>query len=249
MLRTTTLIALVSTLSCPVAAQTASWILRSSAGPQPGPFSAAATDFPNGEVLLFGGGPLTGTSETWAWRTGSWTQRTPATTPAARWAHAMTDFQFGPPPLPATVLLIDTNNVRTWGHGLSASSVGYGTGCPYQGSTPTLMAPPPLIGTNHTFQLGSLPANQFAVLFTSTQIDPAGTPLSGSSCLVYVVPPLDSTPVVYTAPGSSSATATIAIPNNPSLIGTVLYHQGWITAPGVNPANAVTTNALCSRIG
>ena len=60
-------------------------------GPQPGYFAAMAYDSVRGQVVLFGGGTVSGSdlNQTWIWNGANWIQLSPANKPPARSAHAM----------------------------------------------------------------------------------------------------------------------------------------------------------------
>jgi hypothetical protein len=54
-------------------------------------------------------------------------------------------------------------------------------------------------------------------------------------------------PITITGPGT--ADYGLSIPNNIVLLGLTVYLQGWVAAPGYNPASVIASNGLVWRVG
>ena len=137
-----------------------------------------------------------------------------------------------------------------------ATAVPFGQGCAAGGVVPGFLPAPyqvPYVGMLFRVNLYSLPYGQPALIAlghsrTSWNGAPLPTslaPIGMNGCTLYVSPDL-----LVAAPGSgASASLTIAVPNQPLLIGAPFFLQGVAIAVGANAANLVTAAALDCRIG
>ena len=134
----------------------------------------------------------------------------------------------------------------------------FGNGCPGSVGTPELAIANghlPLIGETFNIHLSGMPTSvvnlPFGVLgFSKTQW--GGIPLPHNlsylgfwNCTQFVS--LDFS--IALAKNGGVATWAIPVPNNPSLIGLTFYVQGVVIDLGVNPGNAILTNAAEGVIG
>ena len=134
----------------------------------------------------------------------------------------------------------------------------FGNGCPGSVGTPELAIANghlPLIGETFNIHLSGMPTSvvnlPFGVLgFSKTQW--GGIPLPHNlsylgfwNCTQFVSLDFSIGLVNY----GGVATWAIPVPNNPSLIGLSFYVQGVVIDFGVNPGNAINTNAAEGVIG
>ena len=107
----------------------------------------------------------------------------------------------------------------------------------------------PITGTTVTLLTTNLPPGSVAGLsILSLSPIPGGlelTSLGMPGCRVYQqLTVVETIPVVV-----STAWRSLAIPNNPTLVGTKVLGQSVILAPNINAANMVTSNGLELLIG
>lgn len=137
-----------------------------------------------------------------------------------------------------------------------ALAVAFGQGCAANGVVPLLQPAPyhvPYVGMPFRVDLFALPYGQPALLaLGASRTNWNGAPLPAAldaigmlGCTLLVAPD-----ALVLAPGSGAqASLTIAVPNQPTLVGAPFHLQGFAVAPGANPANLVATRALDCRIG
>ncbi|MBL8862212.1 MAG: hypothetical protein JNK02_09380 [Planctomycetes bacterium] len=117
----------------------------------------------------------------------------------------------------------------------------FGTGTPgTQGFVPRLVAlEPAFVGNpNFTLALDGASAGRGAILVFSEGAVPGGAPFYGATAYVDLSPPLllrRLGPLAGAGPGSGYGSASIAIPNDPSLVGRSFYAQAFVLdlTPGV----------------
>ena len=134
----------------------------------------------------------------------------------------------------------------------------FGNGCPGSVGTPELAVAPghlPLIGETFNILLSGMPTAIFNVPFgifgfSETQWGGMRLPRNLSylgfwNCTLFVSWDFS----IALVNNGGVATWAIPVPNNPSLIGLSFYVQGVVIDFGVNPGNAIVTNAAEGVIG
>ncbi|MBM3974716.1 MAG: hypothetical protein FJ301_11515 [Planctomycetes bacterium] len=136
-------------------------------------------------------------------------------------------------------------------------SAQYGTGCSGAGLAPALQVVAgsvPQPGATFTLRITNLslaaPVSVVAIGFSDSTW--AGVPLpfglgaiGMTGCTLWTDPAITS--VVTTV--AASATAPIALPNSPSIVGAGFYAQAFPLAPSANPAGILATNAIAALVG
>ncbi len=259
------ILALGPLLSTLLPAQT-NWTQRASTGPLARAGHAMAYDSGRGRVVLFGGSPNGSTSlfaDTWEWDGTNWNQRNPATPPSARNAHDMAYDSargrvvlFGGSDYGAAG--ISNPRADTWEYAPvnPATYTPFGTGCPGSAGTPALASDQgslPWVGDTFTARLTNLGIATVPFLFLGASNTFWGvvplpfdlTLIGMSSCMLYTDPLL----TFFLANNGGSATFSVPIPNDPSLVGLSLYNQGGVTSFGTNPLGLVMSNGCEMRFG
>lgn len=240
------------------------WLHHSpAASPSPRLYHAMAYEPAQQLVVLFGGAdPLSSLSDTWEWNGITWAQQTSGSSPM-RVGHAMAydgarqrAVLFGgvsgllPPGQP---FLGDT-----WIHGsltVPASATPYGAGC---GSPPLGLVPDPagrpLLGhvasatiVNATTVVGAVAAglnNQFYGPF-ALPVTLGGIGMTG--CDLWQSADVLGLPISPLTPTTLSF--SLALPNAPAILGSHVYLQAYVLAPGVNPLQITLSNAVDWLLG
>ncbi len=209
-----------------------------------------------GRTILFSGNNLQGGNlvDTWEWDGTAWTRVFPTTSPPATFDGVMAfDSRRN-----AAVLW----NGSTWEYAqvtpVTASYTPFGTGCPHSGGTPLLLAmggSRPRLGSALQLQLSGAPVSIFSVSFgtighSNSQWGPDPLPrdltaLGMPGCTAWMAPF-----VSYALPTAlGGAHWNIAVPNNLGLLGLQFYTQCVVTAPGVNQAGLLVSNAGHGIVG
>jgi hypothetical protein len=234
------------------------WTLRLPAHPlSPRMNAAIATDPLRGRIVVYGGwdgvADLTDTAE---WDGTDWTPLASPVQPGVPVFPAMATGPTG-----RHVVLFGGEDAggaahaETWWHGQFAGVSAYGSGC---GTPPLVLAPvagsSPLLGQTFPSAMGPVPAGGLpfqSLGFSDTTMN--GVPL-----------PLDLTS--YQMPGcwllhdaaalflpctllGDTATHALAVPNQPAFAGWEVFLQGFVLAPGSNPAGILTSSALALTLG
>ena len=225
-----------------------SWTQVSTTGPPPRSAHAMVYDLQRDSMLLFGGHSVAvgNLDDTWEWDGNSWTELV-GIAPSARRYHAMIyDSQRW-----RTILFGGGSDGETWERVNPSIADSFGTGC----GSPALALSPvtgarPSIGTT-------------AQAFLTNTPSPLAFVGLGSSRTTYGAFSLPLSQAPYGKPGCTllqsktwwqplglgNSMFSLPLPNQPTLLGTSLYLQGWTIAPGVNPGNTVTSNGLEWVIG
>lgn len=138
----------------------------------------------------------------------------------------------------------------TWTfHGTAAGFGSFGGGCPGSNGTPRLLGSAPWIGQPIQFQLDTLPASSFAIIFlglndTTWNGRPLPMPLGslGLPGCSLLIAPRSSTGLLPTTSGS--LTTTVPIPNLAALGGLSAFFQALVFDPAANAAGAVVSNGV-----
>ncbi|MCA8976023.1 MAG: hypothetical protein KDC98_14970 [Planctomycetes bacterium] len=225
-----------------------SWVLASS--------PAMVYDSQRRRTVLFAESFLSA-GATWDWDGVTWTQ-VPVSGPSGRTGHAMVyDSQRN-----RTVLVGGSMNgglfqslADTWELGFPGTATTYATGC----GSPALVLSPvasarPITGATAQAVMSRIPSSLafVAIGWSNTNVGAFPLPLPLVS---YGMPGCDLlqsaefafVPVVSS--GSGSATYSLAVPNQPGLLGLHLYLQGWANALGQNAANVIVSNGVEWAIG
>lgn len=132
----------------------------------------------------------------------------------------------------------------------------FGMGCAGSLGTPTLAAAPgsrPTLGSTFQAEIGNLPLGA-ALMATglSNAITSGGIALpvnlsflGMTGCSQYV----DALVLDYVTGGTTTATWSWAIPNNPILFGYEFYNQGFSLDPSANSFGFVASNAAVGKLG
>lgn len=138
---------------------------------------------------------------------------------------------------------------------LDAEAKPFGIGCLGTVGTPALRATtPPQLSANFGVQLTNVPASPgLALIASGTSYTASGAlplpfdlgVLGGVGCQVYVS--LDFSQVAIATGGV--ATSTLAVPNNPGLLGVPIFQQAFVLDGPANALGITTSNALYVRLG
>lgn len=212
-----------------------------------------------GRVVLFGGADPAQQrlADTWDWDGVQWISRMLPSSPAARAVHgAAFDASRN------RVVVFGGDGAAgglddTWELGpvYPASYQLIGTGCPGSAGVPSLEPPPsvpggapmlPWIGESFVLWLFNLPPGQPVVLAVGTapQVQDL-TPFGMPGCTLYLV--VNQWVPLGVQPGNT--TWGTDIPNDPALLGGSVFHQLFVSDPGVNPASLTVSNAGGGVIG
>lgn len=133
--------------------------------------------------------------------------------------------------------------------------VPYGAGCAGSNGVPTLAPAPgsrPAIGTSFVLELGNLPVGVGLVGtgLSDSMSGPWTLPLDLTmfgltGCMLYADPLV----TVFVVGAGTTATSTLAIPNDPTLQGLRLFTQGFSLDPPANAAGLTVSNAGRLQIG
>jgi hypothetical protein len=204
-------------------------------------------------VVLFGGN-ISGVGflgDTWEWDGTNWTQLTPSASPSARLAHAMAYHAAR-----QRVVLcagIGAPGFDTWVNGppsIPAVAAAYGSGC---GSPPLGFVPDtngrPLLGqtASATIVDAPTPVAAVAIGWSNQSFGPFALPVTLAGIGMPGCDLWQSADILGlgTAPLTPSTLAfSLAIPNQPTLLGFHLYMQAYAFAPGVNPLQIVISNGI-----
>jgi hypothetical protein len=243
------------------------WMQRSPATrPRARRGHALSYDASRGRVVVFGGRISTSgwANDTWEWDGNNWQQRVTAPSPSARSVPASAYDS-----LRRRVVLFgggvnSTHYSDTWAYApmSPARFDPFGNGCAGNSGIPELASDPQaypasLPWSGQSFQarlsnLGSSAQDVPAVFLgtsrttwgnTSLPLDLGFAGMPGCSLFVE--------PAMAEVLGNNLGTATwsIAIPASPSLIGGVVFAQGFVLSPGTNAFGAVMSNACELVIG
>jgi hypothetical protein len=220
-------------------------------------------DSARGRVVLFGGmeSPRSPFADAWEWDGTSWTERQITVMPRARSRHAMA---FDPARGVATIFagaseysypyyLSDTwHYAPVYGGAYDL----FGAGCSGSAGTPVLDAAwnqRPWIGCQFTVALRDLPPGRSALVWlgrsdrsfgaVSLPLDLASIGMPG--CTLFVS--TEAFVAVFNLTGAASA--SIIVPDDPTLIGGKFYNQAFVVDPGSNPFGATMSNAAAGTIG
>ncbi|HLQ37932.1 MAG TPA: hypothetical protein VK348_09030 [Planctomycetota bacterium] len=215
---------------------------------------AMATDGHRG-IVLFGGYHLGELADTWTWNGSTWTLLATGSSPPAREGQAMAYdsrrgkvFLFGG-------AISGTALGDTWQLPITAVTA-FGIGC---GAPPISLAATagslPVLGSSFTSAIANVPANStaaFIALGLSDQVvgsialplELSGFGLPG--CWLYQDLLVPFLPCQL---GAGVATHALVLPNQPALVGVVVFAQGSVAAGGVNTAGLLTSNALRLTLG
>lgn len=231
------------------------WMQLAPAAPPAARMQAAmALDTLRGRVVLHGGVDGVAFRDTFEWDGSEWS---PVATPAAPNAPVLPAMASGPGGRHLVLFggqtLAGSPLAETWWYGMLPAIQPFGTGC---GTPPLALtaAGAPLLGASFVATTAPVPAGGvcFQSLGFSSQwagtaqlpIDLTGLGMPG--CLLYH--DLLSTGLPC-ALGGNVAQYTVTVPDLPFLAGLVVYLQGFVLAPGVNPAGVLTSNALAVTLG
>ena len=154
-------------------------------------------------------------------------------------------------PAPVVIAEVEVLNYSA----LDAEAKPFGIGCLGTAGVPTLRAiTPPQLSANFDVQLTNVPASPGLAVIASGLSDTMTGPLplpfdlgaiGGAGCQAYVS--ADLTQVAIATGGV--ATSTLALPNNPALLGFALYQQALVLDGPANSLGLTTSNALLVRVG
>lgn len=215
-----------------------------------------ATDLLRGRIVLYGGYNGVALFETAEWDGSDWTLLPTPVQPGVPAFPAMATGPGG-----RHVVLFggeDPTGVphaETWSYGQLAATRAFGSGC---GAPPLALAPAagsaPVLGQVFRSEMTAVPAG--AVPFQS---------LGFSNTMLNGLPlPIDLTQ--FQMPGcflhhdavalflsctllGGTATHALSLPNQPAFAGWEVYLQGYVLAPGSNPAGVLTSSALAVTLG
>ena len=130
-----------------------------------------------------------------------------------------------------------------------ATTQPYGIGCNAGSELILDAATRPLLNSNADMVVSGIPAGVgLGVMALSlTQINP-GASLAAAGmpgCSLYLT--LDFTDVLIVT--GATANYTLAVPNNPALVGQQVFAESAMLSPGANAAGLVTSNGLALTIG
>jgi len=189
-------------------------------------------------------------AKVWEWDGSVWLDKTPPASPA-RMQHRMVE---GPGQL-LYVMPSSPQPFHRLGSVALATSVAYGTGCAGSSGIPgisTEVWQRPRLGEAFVVEGSSLPST-FAFLILGFRDDQwAGQPLPLSLASVGMpgcsawLEPFD---VLGALPSGGAATWSLAVPNDPGLLGLDFHLQGVALDPVANAFGAVVSNGLRNRIG
>jgi hypothetical protein len=218
------------------------------------------------QVILFGGDGGNNTpcnGDAWSWDGTSWT--------------TLLDYYYlNPPARDGATLVFDpmSNHTLLFGGGCGtnlfndlwevlppvlASGIAFGSGCAGTGGVPTLAIAnnsASVLGTTFQLTLGNLPTSllspQIVVIGFNNQVWgnmslPADLGFVGlPGCVA-----LTSDDLQFFLPASPSGTSpwSVAIPNDPNLLGLLVYFQALVFDPQTNGRWASVTNGIQARIG
>ncbi len=203
-------------------------------------------------VVLFGS--LTAVSDTWEWDGSDWIQRQPRVTPSARTDHAMVydwvkahSVMFGGG---------GTGNPGTWEYCPDnyPAYEPFGMGCGGSNGVVTLSSGGvPWIGETFDVAVTNLPLSAAVSILTGLSKGSWGSfslpfdlsPLGMTGCQLLVAPSV-SYPLVNTG---TSATWSLPIPLDPTLLGLQFYNQTIQIDPGINPIGATMSAGAEACIG
>lgn len=218
-----------------------------------------AYDSDRHRTVLFGGGTLQNDlTDTWEWNGSAWTQLQPLGNPGIATAGIAYDSARG--------VMVTWRGVQnpsqTWEYvaapGLPATFASYGVGCAGPDGVPQLgnvAGSVPRIGSTLQLQLSNLSPTPFSVplgfigfsdsTWNGIPLPADLTPIGFTGCQVWVAPAIDA---ALSNVGGTAAWNT-AIPMNSFYLGTDLYFQAAVLAPGWNPAGFILSNAGHGVIG
>jgi hypothetical protein len=231
------------------------WSLRAAAPPANGGIGLA-NDVGRDVVVRFGG-VATG-AETWLFDHASWRRDPRSLAPPSRsWsplAHDLLRSQ--------TVLFGGSTAVSGWLNdtweydpGVIARWTPFGSGCAGAQVVPVLRPVGvhlPIVGSMLGLELLTGPSGGAAISigFSSQQWNSNTLPwnlgaIGMTGCTLHASPDVLLLAPVY----AGHATLYWQLPNDPGLIGTRFFNQGFVLAPAVNPLGAVVSNAGAGTIG
>lgn len=137
-----------------------------------------------------------------------------------------------------------------------ATVLGYGQGCGGTVATPGFalqLHHAPYLGLPFSVQIDVAPANQPSFVAAGmSRTDWLGVPLplplaflGMNGCQLLV----SGDVLLPTAVAGTTATTTLQLPVTPGLVGVRFFLQGFVFAPGANPAGLVNTAALECMLG
>lgn len=216
-------------------------------------------------IVLFSGlqnGGQTGavwTAQTWHYDGQGWTMPAPGSMPSPRTGACLAY-----DPARRQVVLFGGNDLQgnlgdTWTLGASpaaASALGSGCGSPALATTAD-NGSLPILGSTFASTTANVPASAvisfYAIGLSATQFGPFTLPLPLDGfglpgCTLEQDLALGGFfPSVINANGTASH--TVLIPSDASLVGVSFIQQPWVGVPGVNAGGMLTSNALVLRVG
>jgi hypothetical protein len=219
--------------------------------------AAMTFDHLRGRVVLFDE-----TSSTWEYDGVRWALRQTATSPPTRRQHAIAYDRARDETVLFGGRFIFTGGssaiADTWVYQTEepASLVPFGVGCAGSGGTPSLGTGPyevPWIGARVAWQVADVPAGSPVLLafgLSRTQWAGLGLPfwlavLNAPGCSVLAS--WDITVPMQTA--GTTASLTARMPEEPALLGTVLYNQAIVLDPPANGLGITVSNATAGTFG
>lgn len=245
----------------------ASWTRLATKGPGGRAGVRMSYDSYANHMVLFGGGAGSNNvwrffSDTLIWRGTSWEPLSSIVSSVSFWPAARADHAMGYDPLRrCTVLYGGTPSIAnnaysdTWELASFASSRSIGVGCAGTSGVPTLAAAPgsaAVVGQTLVLELASLPpggANFSLMLLGREEETPPfdlGT-IGMTACTLYVK--LASASIVLVMGSGGTASWSVAIPDDPSLLGRSFYNQALPLDPGANTLGMTASNAVVSTYG
>lgn len=234
----------------------ATWMpLAPAHAPTPRMNAVMAEDPVHARVVLYGGYDSTDLADTYEWDGTDWRLLAGALSPSITTLPALATGPAGRHVVLFGGARAGIPRADTWWNGYFAEVSAFGVGC---GSPPLSLAPAagavPLLGQAFQSEIHAVPAG--ATAFQGLGFDDKsmqGRPLP-LDLGVYQLPGCwlyhDAAAMFLPCTGAGSvATHSLAIPNDPTYAGWVVFLQGYVIGATANPPGVVTSNALALRIG
>lgn len=235
-----------------------SWLQRTPAAYPPGRrFFAMAYDAHQQVTTVFGGYGSYFLGDTWHWNGSQWTSPVSSSSPAPR--HGVT---MAYDLVRQRAVLFGGGGVLMYGDtwldhppGVLAAAAAYGNGC----GTPALDFVPdanarPLLGQVARATIANAPtlAAGVALGFSDQAFGMLSLPLSLAGAGMAGCDLLQSADVLglgATPQSASTLSFALAVPPQPSLLGSRVFLQAYALAPGVNPAQVIVSNGVAWSFG